>query len=184
MFLGIGLGGVLGGGLFQLFGYFWLFATFGFLMLLSALLVNSFPQTDTSLLLKQKQSLGRCKILCVPRTRMGLLNIALSLILYYSLEPTLALKLQSSFHYNSFIVSLYMGLFCLGILTGIALLLLIPENHDKRPYIILGSAVLAFGALFVGPSKILHLPDYSSIIASGLFIGGLGRGVITGFSLT
>ena len=48
----------------------------------------------------------------------------------------------------------------------------------------LGSGILAVGAIFVGPSKFLKLPDKPEIIATGLFIGGTGRGLIGAFGLT
>ena len=96
---GICIGVVLGGGIFEILGYFWLFIVFGCLLCATGLFLLILPENITNLALQNEmnRSFGYCQIFRVLRTNMAFMNIALSVILYYTLEPTLALKLKASF---------------------------------------------------------------------------------------
>lgn len=43
--------------------------------------------------------------------------------------------------------------------------------------------LLALAAFTIGPSQILHLPNSTSLIGVGLFLGGGGRGIIACFTV-
>ena len=60
---------------------------------------------------------------------------------------------------------------------------LLPEQWDKRLFLIVGHFLLGLAPFLIGPSRLLHLPDSASLVGVGLFLGGGGRGVITCFTV-
>ena len=52
---------------------------------------------------------------------------------------------------------------------------------EKRWVILMGNFFMVSGIICIGPSKMLHLPNYYSMVMLGLFMGGFGRGLIGGF---
>ncbi len=45
-----------------------------------------------------------------------------------------------------------------------------------------GDILMVVGAYCIGPSRLLHLPNLKELLLVGLAFGGMGRGLISGFS--
>ena len=116
------------------------------------------------------------------RSSLALVSYCIAYSVLYSLEPTLAIKLEEDFDFSTSKVGLFFGLLFFGqIVTGV-ISLGIPENRDKRP-VLLVSYFLQFTApLMVGPSEVLHFPNTPGLVGGGLFLGGGGRGLMVGFT--
>ena len=101
-------------------------------------------------------------------------------MLFYFLEPTLALKLSHDFGYSPSLIGLCMLLFFCAIAVGNFISLNLGNSIEKRWVIIGGDLTMVAGLVCVGPSRLLRLPDSPYLVISGLCIGGFGRGLIDG----
>lgn len=99
----------------------------------------------------------------------------LSDVLQFTLEATLAIKLRDTFQFPTHKIGIFFFYFLGGTLISTILLLLVPENWEKRYFIIVGNLIMLFAPLLIGPSEVLSFPEDATLVAVGLFIGGLGR---------
>ena len=59
-------------------------------------------------------------------------------------------------------------------------MILVPEKWDKRKFIVPSILLMGFFSFLLGPSRLLHLQNSSTIIAVGLFLCGTCRGITMG----
>ena len=59
----------------------------------------------------------------------------------------------------------------------------VPQYWDKRVFLVVGFFILAATPLLLGSSHLLKLPSSAGMIGVGLFLGGMGRGLVISFTI-
>ena len=118
--LGNVVGLVIGSVAYQFLGYVMLFATQSIAIAASILIILYFPDDsspdkhDTS----KKRSLSFSQLIFKRRIFVAILNHSVSTMLFYFLQPILALKLSSDFGYSPSVIGLCVLAYFFGMLLG------------------------------------------------------------------
>ena len=180
-FSGMTIGVMIGGFLFEALGYFGVFLTFSVAILLTSLLMFVFEDDASRDIHNQSRELTLWSLLKIKRVVLIVLCSLITDLLHYSLESTLALKLQESFNYSPSTIGLFFGIFLAGTAVVGVIGLFFPEKWEKRKIVIIMHWVNVVAPLLVGPSRALHFPNKPSLIGVGLFIGGSTRSLFPAY---
>lgn len=189
--IGITLGPVVGGQLYQKLGYMapFFFAAAMFYFCGSLCMVMIPQEADTANSSKKKNSgeraVGFFTLISKPMIMMPVfMNVMIQLQLTY-LEPILALRLKQhyllSLEMNNAFFILLPGSYLIGAILY-QLFFSQLSRVDNKVIIITASFFSLFACLFCGPSEFLLLPDNCVFIAIGFALLGL-TGVIIGIPL-
>ena len=61
------------------------------------------------------------------------------------------------------------------------IMLFVPHQTNKAPFILVGFLILTIGCFLTGPSNLLGLPNSLSLMRAGMVSAGVGRALISSF---
>ena len=177
---GYAIGPVVSAFLIGVLGYFGVFLFFSLAIFFTSLLMFVFEE-DASQENRDPDALTYWDLFKVRRVSLVMVCGLAPDLLLYSLESTLALKLRQSFNFPTSSIGLYFGIFLAGTIIVGSIGMMVPENWDKRKFLIVMLWINVVAPLLIGPSKVLHLPDEPVMIAVGLALGGSTRSLMSAF---
>ncbi len=110
---------------------------------------------------------------------MGVVGMFVGLLMGTFYEPVLGAKLAVAFDYDSDQVAYFYSIYTLATFLANLALTFAPIKSKHQIWVFASSLLAIIGALLMGPSRLLGLPDNLLLMAAGMAVLGLSAQVFS-----
>lgn len=122
---------------------------------------------------KTYHPMGYMEVLKIKRGFFALVSIMFSLNLFSFVDTILADNLEEIFHMNSSLISVVYASQCFGFLLTSPFPHRLLEKFNSIEIMLVTMIIQVLACFMLGPSEVLHLPNYLWISIPGLILGGM-----------